>query len=96
MDRKQPRADAKADAGADPAGATLAVAIQHHQSGRLDRSGGISTGTTPAADPRSGRRCQPPARRWLPCQQGRNAVAVELISKAIRFNPRRPCIPLDI
>jgi hypothetical protein len=38
MNRKQRRANAKAGARADPAGAALAAAVQHHQGGRLEEA----------------------------------------------------------
>ncbi|WP_298159520.1 hypothetical protein, partial [Brevundimonas sp.] len=68
MDRKQPRADAKADAEADPAGAMLAVAIQHHQSGRLDEAANLYR-KIPAADPR--RAAANHLLGVIACQQGR-------------------------
>lgn len=87
MDRKLRGADAKAGVEADPAGAMLAVAIQHHESGRLDEAASLYRKIL-AADPRRA------AANYLlglvACQQGRNAVAVDLISKAIALTPAVP------
>jgi Flp pilus assembly protein TadD len=87
MNRKQRRADAKAGARADPAGAALAAAVQHHQGGRLEEAAALYRQIL-AADPRHA-----DANHLLGLiafQRGRNEVAVDLIGRAIASNPSFP------
>jgi len=87
MNRNQEGADGRAGAEADPVGAALGAAVQHHQGGRLEEAAALY-GKILSADPR-----QADANHLLgviALQQGRNEVAVDLIGRAIASNPSFP------